>query len=92
MIQQIYSIYDVKAEVFHLPFYNKTHGEAERNFLQLTKDEKSMIAKYPEDFSLYHMGTYDDSTGLIQSLKEPMLIVSATTIASKRNIPDQVLS
>jgi len=50
---KIYSIRDAKAEVFHPPFYKKTHGEAERDFTTLSKDEKSNVGQYPDDYDLY---------------------------------------
>lgn len=74
---KIYSIRDAKAEIFNMPFYKKTHGEAERDFHQLCQDEKSTPAKYPEDFDLYYIGTYDDVTGRIESLDTPQHITKA---------------
>lgn len=74
---QVYSIRDAKGEVYNTPFFQKTHGEAERNFRELVKDEKSMVAKYPEDFDLYHLGTYDDQSGTFQTLDTPLHMLKA---------------
>lgn len=67
----MFSIRDAKGEIFHPPFFKKTHGEAERDFAQLVRDEKSMAFKFPEDFDLYYVGTYDDSTGKIEPMDTP---------------------
>jgi len=80
MILKAYSIRDAKAEVFNTPFFQKTHGEAERNFQQLVKDGKSMVAQYPEDYDLYYLGTYDDQTGTIDPLDTPQHITKAVTV------------
>lgn len=78
-----FSIRDAKGEVFHPPFYKHTHGEAERDFHQTTKDEKSMVNKYPEDYDLYFLGTYDDQTGLFKSLDTPQHIVKAVQLKDR---------
>ena len=79
---RIYSIRDAKAEIFNQPIFQKTHGEAERNFQTLVNDEKSTVFKYPEDFDLYYVGSYDDNTGLIKPLDTPQHIVKAIALKS----------
>lgn len=80
MTLKAYSIRDSKAEVYNTPFFSKTHGEAERNFAQLTRDDKSMVNKYPEDYDLYHIGTYDDLSGVFTGLDTPQHIVKAVNL------------
>lgn len=77
MTLKIFSIRDSKAEVFNTPFFQKTHGEAERTFKELANDEKSMICKYPEDYDLYYLGEYNDQNGLISPLPTPQHITKA---------------
>lgn len=79
---KMFSIRDSKAEIFHPPFFAKSHGEAERNFHQLTQDDKSTIAKYPEDFDLYYFGTYNDQTGKMTTSDSPTHIVKAINLKS----------
>lgn len=81
---KVYSIRDAKAEIFNPPFYKKTHGEAERDFSALVRDEKSMVCKYPEDYDLYYLGTYDDNTGKLDSLDTPQHITKAVQHAQKQ--------
>lgn len=80
---KIYSIRDAKAEIYNAPFFQKTHGEAERNFTQLVNDEKSTVAKFPEDFDLYFLGTYDDNTGKVQPLDTPQHMLKAINIVGR---------
>lgn len=81
---KIYSIRDSKGEVYNTPFFQKTHGEAERNFRQLVSDEKSLVSKYPLDFNLYYLGDYDDQTGKIEPLKAPQHIMEAAAAIPKK--------
>lgn len=81
-----YSIRDSKASIFNPPFYKKTHGEAERDFTTLCKDEKSTCAQYPEDFDLYFLGTYDDQTGVFKSLDTPQHITKAVNVISREKM------
>jgi len=74
---KIYSIRDTKSNVFNNPFYKSTHGEAERDFTSVVNDEKSMINKYPADFSLWYLGTYDSDSGRFESLPVPDMIIEA---------------
>lgn len=82
---KVFSIRDSKAQIFNQPWFARTHGEAERNFEQLVRDEKSTIYQYPEDYDLYHIGEYDDETGLVTSLDTPKHVAKAVhlTLASQ---------
>jgi hypothetical protein len=71
MVLKMYSVYDQKAEVFNPPFFQNTHGQAERSFRQTVSDEKTMMNKYPEDYDLYYLGEYDDNTGKFNPLASP---------------------
>lgn len=73
----MYSIRDQKSEVFNTPFFNKSHGEAERNFKTLVNDPKSMPGQYPADFDLYYLGEYDDNEGKFTPIDTPQHMVKA---------------
>lgn len=83
MILKIYSIKDQKVETFNTPFYAKTHGEAERNFITLTNDSKSTVNTFPQDFDLYYLGQYDDQTGKFEPLDTPHHLVKAEQLLNK---------
>lgn len=79
-MKQVYAIKDEKGDYFNQPFFNHTHGEAERNFDVLVNDKQSTINKYPQDYTLHHIGTYDDRTGLITGLAKPQMIINAAQL------------
>lgn len=80
MTQKVYSIRDAKAEVYNQPFFKFSHGEAERDFKHLLRDEKSMVASYPDDYDLYYLGEYDTVTGLLTPLATPQHIAKAAVL------------
>lgn len=87
MVLKAYSIRDEKSEIFHLPFFKHTHGEAEREFKTLTNDNKSTISKFPEDYDLFHIGTYDDNTGKFEPLVTPTHMVKAIQLKEQAQSP-----
>lgn len=65
MIYQVLSIRDSKADIFYPPQFKATTNEAKRDFHALVNDPGTMPGKYPADFSLFSIGTYDASSGTL---------------------------
>lgn len=82
----MYSIRDAKAEIFHVPFFKKSHGEAERDFKTTVNDGKTQLHQYPEDFDLYYIGVYDDNKGVTKSLDTPQHVVKAVNCLNENKI------
>lgn len=74
MIVQAFSIYDRKAGFYAVPYFFPTIGQGTRAFRATAADESTILHKYPEDFELYRIATYDDSTGKFESLEHPEFI------------------
>lgn len=87
MLLKIFSIRDDKAGYFNTPFFQRTTGEAERSLQQLVSDKNTLPGKYPEDYSLYEIGSYDDQTGLITAEDSPRHIVKAVQFAIAGEAP-----
>lgn len=77
MIVNVYSIRDNKVNGYMQPFFSQTHGSAIRAFADHCLDDKSMPHKHPEDFDLYFVGGFDDTTGLMQPVQSPQLLAGA---------------
>jgi len=77
MLLKMFSIRDQKAETFNSPFFQSTHGEAERAFRTAVHDSKTQLHQYPEDFDLYFLGEYDNQSGVISPLDTPQHMVKA---------------
>lgn len=69
----IYGLQDVKAESFAMPFFLKADGEAIRAVRSLLGDD-NLVARHPEDFRLWCLGTFDPSTGQFSSEGTRLLV------------------
>ncbi len=72
MILKSFSIYDTKAEAFLPPFFCPTSGVAIRNFEAAANEQGHAFNKHATDYNLFELGTFDDVTGIITSLKAPI--------------------
>lgn len=79
-----YSVRDSKTELFHLPFFTQTHGDAERSFSATVNNPQTTINQFPEDFDLWHIGEYDQTTGIMVPLKTPTHIAKAISALRKK--------
>lgn len=72
---RLYSIYDSKAEQFSPPQVYHNDMLALRAFEGIVNDDKMLIKKYPEDFSLYYVGNLGDSDGryYVEDCDEPRI-------------------
>lgn len=65
MQKQMFSIYDSKAKVFSNPFTSINTATAVRDFQRAASDPHSDISRFPEDYTLFDLATFDDVTGVI---------------------------
>ena len=68
---KMYSVYDSKAQAYGLPFHQRTNGEALRSFADLSNDNQSTVSKHPEDYTLFFLGEFDETTGIVKSEATP---------------------
>lgn len=80
MIHQVFSIFDNAAKVYNKPFFLKNRYEAVRMFGDLVRDEQSMLSKHPQDFSLFHVGSFDDESAELINLKVPDRVMLASDV------------
>ena len=60
-----YTIYDVASGTYMRPFFSQADGQAIRGFKDIATDANHEIGKHPEDYTLYRVGTFNDTTGLM---------------------------
>lgn len=71
---QIYSIKDLKGDftaVFCLP-----NDEYAVRSLPMMAKSNELYARYPEDFALYRVGTFDFESGIIAAESTPVFIAN----------------
>jgi hypothetical protein len=79
MIQNVYTIKDAKTNAFANPFYSVNDATAIRSFEQAAADPNTTISQFPEDFSLYKLGTFSDESGEFTLEKTPQFIANPTS-------------
>lgn len=77
MILEVFAILDVQAGAFANPFYAPNAQVALRSVDQAVRAGDSVIAKYPQHFALYHVGSFDDAVGALRPLS-PIVCVAST--------------
>lgn len=78
MIQNVYTIKDAKTNAFANPFYSVNDATAIRSFEQAAADPNTTISQFPEDFSLYKLGTFTDESGQFTLEETPKFIANPT--------------
>ncbi len=84
MIMNIFSIYDKKTAVYSKPFYCLTTAEAIRTFGDAVNERESPFYKHPEDYDLWQIGTFEDTSGAIDKHK-PQHLGSALNFHNEGN-------
>lgn len=72
MIRGIYTVRDEASGLFMQLQVNDNNDVAIRSF-DFAMASNEMMKFRPEDFSLWYLGDYDDTTGVIDS-KDPMIL------------------
>lgn len=66
------AVRDRAMDAFMQPFFCQARGIANRSFADEINRKDSPFAGHPEDFDLYELGTYEDSTGSLKSHDRPI--------------------
>lgn len=74
---QLYAIHDAKLKAFSPPFPAQNADFATRAFTQQCQDQNNPMSQYPFDYSLFHIGTYDEDTGITTTVAPPEHLITA---------------
>lgn len=86
MIKLMVSVRDVKAKIFHNPFYANSEGFAFRAISDEIKrgGEGNLLADHPEDFQLWQVGLFDDESGQVVAEAQAKLLAECSTLDLRR--------
>lgn len=66
-MKKVYAVQDAKSGMFNAPIFLLSDGEALRAFMDACREgSDSLLSKYPEDFNLFFIGTYDENEGILK--------------------------
>lgn len=77
IVQLVFAVFDVKAGHFSRPFFSVALGEALRSFQMECERGESMLNRYPEDYYLARLGTFDQISGVIVPENVPVQVATA---------------
>jgi len=81
--RQVYAVYDSKAETYMQPWYAVNDAVAKRTFAMAVNNGPEFKA-HPEDFTLFHLGEFDDEKGDFANTNAPRsLLLAAACIEEK---------
>lgn len=89
MKTEIYAIHDNLCGFFTPPFFAINKADAQRSVSHLVNSDADIpICKSPSDFTLFALGTYDDSTATFDLLGQPLVLINCGQLASISQIDE----
>lgn len=84
---QMFTVYDEKAKAYLQPFFLTATGLAIRSFTETVNDPKSAIGRHPADYTLFHIGSFDDSSCTFEARTPQSLGNGLEFVEDNRQIP-----
>jgi len=92
----VYAIKDKRTNEYQQPLVFAHVAEASRFFEDLVNNPQTQLAKWPLDFQLDQIGTYDQKTGKVTHLQQEICQIidlkkkrTDTTIMTQWNLSDE---
>lgn len=86
MILKLVMVLDSKAKNFIQPLFVREVEEAVRAFGNALNNPESQFFNFAEDFVLCEMGSVDDESGLLTTLKTPRTIISGIDASNQHRL------
>lgn len=85
MILQMFSILDKALGAYRPPHPAHTEAQAVRAFGDLLEEPQLEFFKHPTDYSLHHVGEWDDGLGLFSPAEHKRLVVEASALLALKS-------
>lgn len=85
----IFTIFDTKAKAYMQPFFSKNAATALREVQSAVDNTEHGFNTHAEDYSLFHIGNYDENSGKIDPIS-PTHIINLVEL-KQVNIPSNVI-
>lgn len=87
MINKIFTVYDEKAQAYLPPFYFHQEAQARRVFTDTINSKDHQFGNHPADYTLFHIGEFDDNTAQIEPIV-PVSLGNGVEYIAPDNQPD----
>lgn len=88
---QMFSVYDSKAAAYLPPFHSQTIATAIRAFEGAVRDEASPFHTHAADYTLFCIGSFDESTGILTAAEPHVSLGLADQYLVKTPFPSPAL-
>lgn len=89
----VFAVYDEKAKAYATILgVHTTISVAIRAFTLSCQNPETFYNRFPADYSLYNLGTYDERSGKITSYPEPRFVIRASEVVQNQSKPQEVLN
>lgn len=78
----VVTMFDKKSQVFHPPYYHHSLESAKRQAVDMFR-QNDLFSRYPEDFELYLIGSYDDHSGKLMPVEHKELLATGEAIMAE---------
>lgn len=68
---KVFTVFDSKVGAYMRPFFCQSTGEAMRAWVDTVNDPQTAMNKHPEDYTLFELGTWNDTGALFTQEPTP---------------------
>ena len=83
MLLKVYTVFDMASNAYLQPMFFLTKGQAIRAFTEAISDEKHVFCKYPSDYVLFELGSFDDSSAKFELYSSPVSLGVAVEFVNR---------
>lgn len=80
MILLVFAVYDSAVQAYMTPFFMQSRGQALRAFSDEVNKAGSAFNAHPGDFTLFHLGGFDQASGELLKEITPVSLGVAQTV------------
>ncbi len=77
-----FSVFDSAAAAYMAPFYQPAIGMAQRVFEDMVLDPNHQFGQHPADYTLFHVGAFDDQTGMLEPMPSPIVLANGLQVVA----------
>jgi len=90
MIHKIFSIHDAAAKAYLAPFFLPEEQQAIRGFTGAVNDIEHAFGKWPKDYTLMVLGSFDDEKGTINTLQTQKPLGNGLSFVQNKHDENQI--
>lgn len=88
MRTEVFTLYDGKLGAHMQPFFSGSAGTAIRSVIATASEPNTVFARFPADFTLFHVATFDDQNGKFEAKVPAVSLGTVLELMPKK--PQQV--